>query len=119
MGRLVEDRFPDFEAWQKIGRIHNDIRSFKARLAELWPDMTVVEELTNGTKHLLKGTVETERIAGYGSGPYNVGPYGQPYLLIDYGSDRDPRYQTAEQLIDGAVSFWRGFSDSYFRHHNP
>jgi hypothetical protein len=104
----------DYETWQKIGGIR-DKDSFKARLAELWPGMTVVEELTNGTKHFGKRSFETVRFAGYGSGPYSVGPYGRPYLLIDYGGDCVPRYQTAEQLIDAAVIFWRGFFDSYVR----
>lgn len=107
----------DYETWQKIGGIR-DKDSFKARLAELGPGMTVVEELTNGTKHFGKRLVETERIEGYGSGPYGVGPYRRPYLLIDSGNDCAPRYQTAEQLIDDAVTFWRGFFDSYFNRHN-
>jgi hypothetical protein len=108
----------DYEAWQEIGGIR-DKDSFKVRLAELWPGLVIAEELTNGTKHFAKGSVETGRIAGYGSGPYNVGPYGRPYLLIDYGSGCVPRYQTAEQLIDAAVTFWRGFFDLYFNRHRP
>jgi hypothetical protein len=109
----------DHETWKKIGGIRDD-RSFKARLGELWPAMTVIEELTNGTKHfrqhdrLENPSAETERVAGYGRGPYGVGPYGQPYLLIDFGSDCSPRYQTAEQLIDDAVAFWRGLFNLYF-----
>jgi NAD(P)H-flavin reductase len=75
--------------------------------------MAVFEELTNGTKHL-RPSVETARIEGYGRGLYDVGPYGKPYLLIDFGSGCSPRYQTAEQLIDDAVAFWRGFFNSYF-----
>ncbi len=102
----------DYETWKKIGIRDKD--SFKTRLSQLWPGMTVVEELTNGTKHFGRGNVETERIAGCGNGPFGVGPFGRPYLLIDYGIDAVPRYQTAEQLIDDAIAFWRGFFDLYF-----
>jgi hypothetical protein len=109
----------DYETWGKIGGIR-DKESFKARLVKLWPSMVVVEELTNGTKHFAKGAVETERIAGYGSGPCGVGPYGKPYLLIDFGSDCSPRYQMAEQLIDEAVAFWRQFFNTYLNQNtNP
>jgi hypothetical protein len=40
----------DYEAWRKIGGIR-DKDSFKERIAKLCPAMTVIEELTNGTKH--------------------------------------------------------------------
>ncbi len=57
--------------------------------------------------------VETKRIVGYGSGPYGVGPYGKPSLLIDHGSGQVPRWQTAEQLIDDALTFWHDFFHRY------
>ena len=100
----------DYEAWQRIGGIHNK-NSFKMRLGELWPGMTAAGELTNGMKHFGKRNVETERIEGYGSGPYGVGPFGRPYLLIDHGAENTPRWQTADQLLDHAVIFWRSFFD--------
>jgi hypothetical protein len=106
----------DYETWQKIGGIR-DRDSFKVRLSQLWSGMTVMKELTNGAKHFRTGSVETERIAGFGSGPFGIGPFGKPYLLIDYGVDAVPRYQTAEQLIDDAVTFWRNFFGSHFGCH--
>jgi hypothetical protein len=35
-------------------------------------------------------------------------------LLIDHGDDKpeSERYQTAEQLMDEALAFWRGFFDA-------
>jgi hypothetical protein len=53
-------------------------------------------------------------LAGYGQGPWGEGPYGQSYLLIDHGDDKpeSERYQTAEQLMDEALAFWRGFFDA-------
>jgi hypothetical protein len=73
-----------------------------------------VQSLANGAKHFVRQIeVETERIAGYGSGSYGVGPYGKPYLLLDYGAAATERWQTAEQVIDGAVVFWRSFFETY------
>lgn len=112
----------DYEAWRKIGGIR-DRDSFKMRLTQLWSGLAVAEELTNGTKHFRQSdrfeeaTVQTKRVAGYGSGPYGVGPFGRPYLLIDYGSGLETRYQTAERLIDEAVSFWRAFFEAHFKRH--
>jgi hypothetical protein len=90
------------------------IDTFKAWLDREWPGFGVVQKLTNGTKHFIrKMSAETQRIAGYGCGPFGVGPYGKPYLLIDYGADKTERWQTAEQLLNDAVTFWRRFFGTY------
>jgi hypothetical protein len=66
-------------------------------------------------EHLIgKTTVNTEHIEGkWGEFRWGVGPWGKAYLLIDYGADADERFQTAEQLLDEAVTFWRGFFDDH------
>jgi hypothetical protein len=43
-------------------------------------------------------------------GPFGIGPYGQSYLLIDYGNEAaDARWETGQQLIEAVVAFWDGF----------
>jgi hypothetical protein len=107
----------DYATWNMLGI--RDEASFKKWLDDAWPGFALVQSLANGAKHFARRItveakrVETERIAGYGSGPYGVGPYGQPYLLIDYGAATPERWQTAEQVIDDAVAFWRGFFETY------
>jgi hypothetical protein len=102
----------DYATWKKL--IIRDKASFKEWLDGAWSGFAVVQSLANGAKHFVRQIeVETERIAGYGSGPYGVGPYGKPYLLLDYGAAATERWQTAEQVIDGAVVFWRSFFETY------
>jgi hypothetical protein len=92
----------------------NDLRGFKSWLDQNWLGFGTVQDLTNGAKHFRKPEMEkTDKIAGYGMGPYGVGPYGASYLLIDYGPHAVQRWQTAEQLLDEAIIFWRGFFDNH------
>jgi hypothetical protein len=91
---------------------------FKERLAAVeWPSLTVVQAIANGAKHfrIEKGSVveTTQRITGYGKGPYGVGPFGRPYLLIDYGTEAPQRWTTADQLLDDTLEFWRKFFKTY------
>jgi len=98
----------DHATWRNLSIRDHD--SFKEWLDANWPGFSVTQSLANGAKHFIRqAPVGTERVAGYGCGPYGVGPYGQPYLLIDYGATAANRWQTAEQLIDDAVTFWRDF----------
>jgi hypothetical protein len=104
----------DTEAKQKIGIA--DKGSFITWLDGHWPGFTVVQELTNGAKHLktMEKVKDTDLIAGFGRGPYGVGPYGSSYLLIDYGDNTAPqRWNTAETLLDEALAFWRKFFNTY------
>jgi hypothetical protein len=97
----------DYATWQRIGL--RDLASFREWLTTAWPGFQTAEALTNGAKHFTQAPV-TERIAGYGEGPYGIGPYGEPYLLIDHGSSAAAqRWQTAEQLLDEGVAFWKDF----------
>jgi hypothetical protein len=103
----------DYETWQRMGGIRcRD--TFWDWLMSASPGLRIVRDLANGAKHCVRTvSVATERIDGYGSGPYSIGPYGKPCLLIDYGSDAVGRWQTAEHLIDDALAFWRDFFVNY------
>ena len=106
--------------------------SFYAYLKRcIW--MTVLHEIANGSKHFKRQSLKTQLVRGYGSGPYNVGPYGYAYLLIDLGGEEieaeedmqeldefgepvdgpmdggDQRYLPAGTLLEVCVRFWRDF----------
>ena len=104
----------DTDAKQKIGIA--SMESFRAWLDGQWPGFIVVQELTNGAKHLktMKNVKETNRVSGFGRGPYGVGPFGSSYLLIDYGDNTAAqRWDTAETLLDETLVFWRKFFNTY------
>lgn len=97
----------DHATWKKLHI--RDIESFRKWVTTAWSGFQTAEALANGAKHFTRAPV-TERIAGYGRGPYGIGPYGRPYLLIDHGSSATaPRWQTAEQLLDEGIVFWKAF----------
>jgi hypothetical protein len=105
----------DYDAMCKLG-IRSQLSSFAEWLERQWLDFGIVRDLTNGAKHFNRSTkLETQRVAGYGIGPFGVGPYGRPYLLIDRGAQKSDRarWRTADELIDEAVGFWRSFFDSH------
>jgi hypothetical protein len=98
----------DHATWRKLSVQSKE--TFKDWLKREWPGFAVLEGLTSGAKHFIRKTSpETKRVAGFGSGPYGIGPYEKPYLLIDYGADKPERWQTAEHLIDDSLAFWRRF----------
>jgi hypothetical protein len=102
----------DHVTWGKLSIRGRE--TFKDWLYSNCPGFAVMESLTNGAKHFVRKTnPETQHVSGYGCGPYGVGPYGRPYLLIDYGADKSERWQTAEQVIGEAVTFWRDFFSKY------
>lgn len=72
-------------------------------------ELALVRRLANGFKHV-RIVDPTGKIEGYGSGPYGVGPFGKPYLLIDLGEDREPkdRWSTAHGLASRALEWWKG-----------
>jgi hypothetical protein len=91
-------------------------QTFDSWLDASMPAYALLQKMANGEKHFVRPTIEkTQRIAGYGCGPYGGGRYGQPYLLIDYGTETQESWITAEQLIDESVGFWREF----FHTHRP
>ncbi|PHQ59449.1 MAG: hypothetical protein COC03_05455 [Robiginitomaculum sp.] len=70
-------------------------------------DVKLVRSIANGFKHLRLST-DTQKIEGYGAGPYGVGPNGVPYLLIDRGDNfkGQDRWATGLTLCQHVLTFW-------------
>lgn len=79
------------------------------------PHFSLLQELTNGTKHCRPVAASTAKIAGYGMGPFGVGPYGVPYLLVDKGDAVAvaDRYVVVSDMLATIVSFWTAFFTEY------
>jgi hypothetical protein len=77
---------------------------FEARNA----DVGRVRDIANGFKHL-RPVHSTQKVAGYGQGPYGIGPYDAPYLLIDLGDDKPPseRWDVGFDLCKRVLEWWR------------
>ena len=90
--------------------IHKKIGSFTSWLDMSWLYFLLVQELANGSKHCCP-VHSTKRVKGYGRGPWGVGPYGTPFLLIDLGENRPPpeRYLVASTVLKESVNFWTRF----------
>jgi hypothetical protein len=102
----------DYATWRRLSV--RDIKSFEEWLDRECPGFALARNLANGAKHFNRTvSSETQRVASFGEGPYGVGPYGTPYLLIDYGTDKPERWTTGEQLMDEIVTFWRQFFQTY------
>ena len=71
-------------------------------------DVKRVREIANGFKHL-KPVHSTQKIAGFGQGPYGIGPYGTSYLLIDLGEDKpaNERWDVGYDLCKRTLEWWR------------
>jgi len=95
-GNLIKSK-SDFVAWLEIN----------------CPYFGLLQELANGSKHC-SPVHSTDKIEGYGMGPYGIGPFGTSYLLIDLGDNRSPseRYLVANEILGEIVEFWeRLFSE--------
>ncbi|MBZ5510516.1 MAG: hypothetical protein LAN70_05025 [Acidobacteriia bacterium] len=92
-----------------------DKESFLAWIDKACPWFSSIQALANGSKHFIrKPGFDTQKIQGYGQGPYGVGPYGQPYLLIDFGEQAaEHRFYPAGALLEVVVRFWRDFFKLY------
>lgn len=92
------------------GKMIRDISDFVNYLDGACPHFKLVQDLTNGSKHLTHVS-STRRVSGFGRGPYGVGPFGKAYLLIDLGEDRplNERYLTAHKMLGAVVEFWKTF----------
>ncbi len=102
----------DFAIQSRLGI--RKIATFERWLDRECPGFPVLRSLTNGTKHLRPTNFSTQRVDGsFGSGPFGIGPFGIPYLLIDHGANKPERWETADQLIDASVMFWRIFFETY------
>jgi len=88
-------------------RNKEDLRSW---LDKDCPHFKVIQDLANGSKHCRPVAYGASEVSGYGRGPYGVGPFGTPYLLIDLGTDHPPaaRWLVAHSLLTAVAEFWRG-----------
>lgn len=70
-------------------------------------DLKLMRQIANGFKHL-RPVHSTERIVGYGAGPYGIGPYGAPYLLVDLGENTPStnRYEVGLSLCRRLLNWW-------------
>ena len=71
-------------------------------------DLTLVRDIANGFKHL-RPNHSTDVVAGYGRGPFGVGPFGAPYLLIDLGDYplANERWVVGLSLCKRTMEWWR------------
>lgn len=71
-------------------------------------DISLVRQIANGFKHL-RLRRDTQKIAGYGQGPFGVGPFDSPYLLIDLGDDKptSERWVVGFELCNRVLTWWR------------
>jgi hypothetical protein len=100
---------------RKLGNlIVKDKSSFVGWLEAACPHFTLLQELTNGTKHCAP-VHSTMKIAGYGIGPYGIGPWGASYLLIDLGENVPipQRWVVASDMLGEVVGFWGEFFEQY------
>ena len=98
---------PDIQTTLGISRNKGQ---FVAWLDTNCPRFPLLQELANGTKHCAPAS-STERIEGYGRGPWDIGPYDAPYLLIDLGDGHPPpdRYLVASDVLKSIMDFWIDF----------
>jgi hypothetical protein len=77
------------------------------------PHFTLIQELANGSKHAYP-VVSGRKVEGYGQGPWGIGPYNAPYLLLDLGGNKAPanRYLVASDVIQDAGVFMVKFAKS-------
>jgi len=97
---------------QLRGQFVIDKQSFIGWVAVQCPNFDLLQQLANGSKHCSPVTTPTERIAGDGVGPYGIGPYGRPYLLIEVADGQGvagSRYTTGDTVLSEVVEFWRSF----------
>ena len=98
------------------GALIRDKKDFLAWLDVTCPHFELLQELANGSKHCIP-VHSTQEIAGYGRGPYGIGPYGAPYLLIDKGSSLPiaERWLVASEMLAAIGAYWTKF----FFDHGP
>lgn len=70
--------------------------------------LTRLRDIANGFKHL-KLAHSAQVVAGFGRGPYGVGPFGAPYLLIDLGDHLPPneRSDVGLSLCKRTLDWWQ------------
>lgn len=70
-------------------------------------DLKRIRELANGFKHL-RTAHPTDAVAGYGRGPFGIGPFGGAYLLIDLGEflPLAERWDVGLDLCKRTLGWW-------------
>ncbi|GEP06471.1 hypothetical protein [Methylobacterium oxalidis] len=88
------------------GTVLRKREAFRDWLDANCPRFPLITELANGSKHALP-VHPGEKIKGYGQGPFGIGPFGVPYLLIDLGEPLTgtDRYLVASEVIREAAEF--------------
>jgi hypothetical protein len=94
------------------GAVIRDKASFVSWLDGACPHFALLQELANGAKHC-SPVHSTQEVSGYGRGPYGIGPFGAPYLLIDRGETLplSERWLVASDMLEAIVGFWTEFFD--------
>ncbi len=89
------------------------------------PETKLIRSIANGFKHL-RPVHSTQRVSGYGQGPFGVGPFGRPYLLIDKGDhlDNSERWTVGLSLSKRVLEYWKNklaliLEENNFKESNP
>ncbi|MBX6320372.1 MAG: hypothetical protein IRY94_00935 [Rhodospirillaceae bacterium] len=95
------------------GSVISSKADFVSWLAHNCPHFTLLQQLANGSKHAYP--VNGSKVAGFGQGPYGIGPYSAPYLLlIDLGAGViTNRYLVASTVICQAGDFMVSLAKSH------
>lgn len=103
---------PKTRALLGIGTKQDSFRAWIDRQS-VW--FAYIQGIANGSKHFAPQNFGTDTVAGYGQGPFGVGPFGKPYLLVDFGPQlpNADRYLTAGALLEVVVRFWRDFLQAH------
>lgn len=99
----------DLIAQQELGV--RSLKDFWSLVFAECPSATLIQELANGAKHCAP-VHSTEKVDGYGQGPYGIGPFGMPYLLVDNGetiSTATDRYKIASSEVFSVEEYWIRF----------
>ncbi|MEN5168332.1 hypothetical protein ABE444_02060 [Brevundimonas pondensis] len=88
------------------GTMLREKKDWVAWLDANFPHFSLLQDLANGSKHCVP--VSAESVDGYGEGPWGIGPFGVPYLLIDLGSEKqvEDRWRVASDVLQDANDFW-------------
>ena len=99
----------DDDALRRRLGIGNKKSDFAAWAGEKSPWFTVVQGISNGSKHFIRQYDKgIEQVAGYGMGGYGQGPFGKSYLAIDMQTE-DARFLPLSFVFEVVIRFWRDF----------
>lgn len=88
-------------------RIGSRLNEFANWCEKKSPWFTVVQQISNGTKHFIrKNTEGFVEIGGFGRGGFGQGPFGKSYLALDMHTE-DARYLPLSHIFEAVIRFWR------------